>query len=351
VLPECAAGGQTAEPAPKQKAEQVPDGFFAIPVVNNTPFDIELGYAAGVVPAHTERTVVLPRYTGEVDGGCRLTYRVNLLDGVYITIRRAENVIVAPGQKRLVIENAVFASPETFVVLRNRSIHTVKVRSGAPFSESYRVSLDEAGDERRYGSANIAADASALFDNIPSRIALSVESDNYQTRPFPVDDFTRGFRYVFVFDGAEVTLADMRPLCAIGQPIAAAVAFDGAIPESDRDALRKALNDGLAANNAPLRVLPGDGVFVETDEAGESGKAVFSIAVAPGTKAPAPPLNRELHTGEVTVTLSRADRVIVEHKAVVTEFDEAGVYRALCRFLAGDARLYREIAEGTGDFR
>jgi hypothetical protein len=328
--------------------EQTADNSFPILVINNTPFDIELVDDTRVVPARSERTVSLPRYRGELNDGYSLTYRVNLLDGVYIRVPRDEHIIVAPEQGTLVIEKAEFMFPETFVVLRNRSARTVRVREGAV---RYRRGLKEAGRKRHYGSADIAAGGSALFDGIDTRTTLEVESDNYQPIPFPIDDFKQGFRYIFVFDGAEVTLADARPLFAIGQPLAAAVEFDDGVTETEQAALLKALNDGLAANNAAVRVLPGlpgEEVFTET---GGEKDVVFFIAMTHGSSPAVPPLNRELRTGEVTVTLSRAGRILAEHRAAVADFDEDGVYRTLRRLFAGDTRLHQKIAEGMKDFR
>ena len=204
LLTGCASVGAKAE-----------TNLFTIPVVNKSYFDIELLDDTRVVPARGERALTLPRYAGELDDGYSLTYRVNLLDGVHIKIRRDENVVVHPAQEMLVIENAAFTASETFVVLHNESLHTVKVR----YEEGYRDGLKDAGSGRRqYGSANIAAGDSALFDRIPPRITLSVESDNYRATPFPSMAYRPGYRYVYAFDGAAVALVDARPLHAIGEP-------------------------------------------------------------------------------------------------------------------------------------
>ena len=319
-------------------------GLFTITVVNNSRFAIELIDDTRVVPAFSEGKVTLPRYAGEVDDGYRLTYRVNLLDGVYIRIRRDENVVVHPAQEMLVIENAAFTSSETFVVLHNKSFHTVKVR----YEEGYRDSLKEAGSwQRRYGSANIAARASALFDHIPPRIALSVESDNYRTTPFPSIAYRPGYRYIYTFDGTMVTLVDARPLHTIGQPLDAAIVFEGAIPADEQEALRETLNKGLAAADAPFRVPP-EGMDNTENEGDDYLRYTFTVALTMGTRTVTFPTRREMYTGEVTVTLTRESGgnsgLIAEHKTAVTEFNEAGVYRAVRQFLTGDRELHQAIA-------
>ena len=241
---------------------------FTIPIYNMSYFDIELLDDTRVVPAFSEGKVTLPRYAGELDDGYSLTYRVKLLDGVYIKVRRDENVVVHPAQEMLVIENAAFAASETFVVLHNESLHTVKVR----YEEGYRDSLKEAGSWRRqYGPANIAAGDSALFDHIPLRIALSVESDNYRTTPFPSIIYRPGYRYVFAFDGAAVALVDARPLRAIGEP--SAVKTLTALPETVDPAVAAAIPRPEAyARRVINALLPRDnGVVLAVGSADERG--------------------------------------------------------------------------------
>jgi hypothetical protein len=277
LLAGCVSGGKTAETP----------YTFTLQVVNNSRFDIELIDDTRVVPAHSEKTLILPRYTGEVDGGYSLTYRVKLLDGVYITIRRDENVVVTAEQKTLVIENAAFPSSETFMVLHNKSIHTVRART----DEGFRRTLEQTGSgQRQYGSANIAAGASALFDNIPSRIALSVESDNKQSKPFPFIIHRPGYIYAYTFDGANVALVDARPLHAIGEP--SAVQTLPALPEAVDRAIEASIpRTEMYAYRELHALAPRDGgVLLAVGEADERGgfgreaKAYICDAAESGVK-------------------------------------------------------------------
>jgi hypothetical protein len=307
-------------------------------VINRTPFDIELIDSSRLIRGNGEGTVTLPRYGGELDDGYSLSYRVKLLGGVYIPVRREERVMVKPGQKTLLVETAEFTTGETFVVVKNKSPHTVRIRNG----ESYLIGLENAAPRRRYGTAGIAAGGDALFDGIPPAAALAVESDNYRTFPFPVSAFKSGYRYVFAFDGGEVELTDARPLAALYLPVLAGAAFDG-LPEDEREGVLRALDGALEAAGAPLRVLPGGGVLRE--EGDEDPGYVFSLNLVLGRSQA---LRRELHTAEAALTLSRSGRLIAEAKTSITEFDERNVYRVLRRFITEEKQFYRAIAEKSG---
>jgi hypothetical protein len=192
------------------------------------------------------------------------------------------------------------------------------------------------------GSDNVNAGESGVFRVNPAedsamRIVSPVDA------PFPEAAYRPGYRYVFVFDGARVALIDARPLHRIGQPLAASVRFDG-IPDGERPALAAALDGALAANNAPLRV-PAER---SGDTADGEVRYVFTLALVAQGAAAQPLGGVALHTGDVTLALSRNGAVLAERKTVVTEFNEAGLYRALRRFIVNETRWYRELAEKTG---
>jgi hypothetical protein len=256
LLAGCASGGKPDGKGVGKAAAT----DFNIKVENNSRFDIELIDHKRVVPAHAEKTLTLPRYMGEVDGGYSLDYRVNLLDGVL----RKENVVVKPEQKVLVIENAEFTVPKTFIVVQNESVHTVKLRSDT----GYRLSLEQDGDGGlQYGAVYIASGASALFDKIPSSIKLSVESDSYLPVPFPFIIYRPGFRCLFAFDGTEVKLTDARPLYAIGEP--AKVQTLPALPETVEEAIKEGLARPKGCLHWEINVIAprDDGVFLAAGEA------------------------------------------------------------------------------------
>jgi hypothetical protein len=311
---------------------------FTVRVVNRTAFDIELVDRSRLVERGSGRAVTLPRYEGEADGGYPLTYRVPLANGVYIPVRRDENIVVKPGQATVLVDSAVFTPPrEAFVVLRNESPHTARVRAG----RGYLLNLESAVPSRRYGTANIAPGEAALLDSILAGAALAVETDRFEAVPFPTTTYRNGYRYVFAFDGKAIELTDARPLHAIGRPLLAAVFFDG--PEGEYEAVVQALDGALAACNALVRTLP-EGTY--TPDYAEAGCAFVVMVSFERSENPPFPWMRAAGTGEITLQFMRGGRVLIETKKRVSEFDEAGVYRYLRQWLASGAdRFYREVAK------
>jgi hypothetical protein len=284
-----------------------------------------------------------------------------------------------------------FENDAVYIVFENKSGNGVSVhprRNGNSFLTLFpdRADTINAGE-----TGVIESDTRAL--GTPSIYHPSVD--------FPPVVYRAGCRYVFMFDGTQVTLLDERPLHDIGLPLPAAVLFSGTAPEAERDGLRAALEEGLAANNAPLRVQPDDFVdeggmdmtsmneaktdvaktdvddtgvdeagvdetgvdgtdvdktdvgktdIDETDEAaGANIRYIFSVEITASWQQRGFPLNRAVFSGQATVTLSRNGSIIVEQTMPpVTEFSEGGFYRAVRRFLSGDKRLYQAIAESAG---
>jgi hypothetical protein len=130
----------------------------------------------------------------------------------------------------------------------------------------------------------------------------------------------------------------------IGQPLTASVQFDG-IPAEEQSALAVALSETLALNNAPLRV-PADGGFDGAED--NDVRYVFTLEFAAKGAAAQSLGGIALHAGDVTLALSRNGAVLAERRAAVTEFDEAGRYRVLRRFVSNERRWYRALAEKTG---
>jgi hypothetical protein len=225
------------------------------------------------------------------------------------------------------------ADPSSYIVLVNTG------RTGgvsAARTASSRLSRIDAG-----GSDNVNAGESGVFRINPAENNTMRISSPLDT-PFPEVAYRPGCRYVFTFDGERVTLTDARPLHLIGQPLSASVRFDG-IPAKEQPALMAALGDALAANNAPLRV-PADGGF----DGAEDVRYVFTLALAAAGPEAQPLGGVTLRTGDVTLALFRNGAVLAERKTAITEFDEAGLFRALRRFVSGETRWYRELAEKTG---
>jgi hypothetical protein len=310
--------------------------------VNATPFAVHIVAGSGRVDVctlspHGEQTV--PSAFGHTEYfypvfDVPLTARFLLRDMRPADRNLYYQIDDSRGQAAVTIDAVPpLADTSSYIVLVNTS------RTGgvsAARTASSRLSRIDAG-----GSDNVNAGESGVFrvnpaENNVMRIASPVDVT------FPEVAYRPGYRYVFTFDGARVALVDARPLHLIGQPLAASVRFDG-IPAEERPGLTAALDEALAANNAPLRV-PADGGGTADDDV----RYVFTLEFA-AKGAKAQPLGGiTLHTGDVTLALSRNGAVLAERKTVVTEFNEAGLYRALRRFIANEARWYRELAEKTG---
>jgi hypothetical protein len=335
TLPLLAAGRAAAQSA----------HTFTVRVANRTAFDVEIIDGSRLVERGGEKTVTLPRYAGEVDGGYPLTYRVPLANGVYIPVRRDENVVVKPGQAVLPVDAAVFEPVrEAFVVLRNESPHTARVRGGA----GYLLGLESAASVRRYGTANIAPGEAVPFDGVTPDAALAVEADRFEAVPFPALTYRPGYRYVFAFDGKTVELVDARPLHTVGLPVLAAVFFDG--PQEEYEAVVRALDGALAARNAPVRTLP-EGPAVSRDAEYAGTRCAFVVVTAFERKEGQPfAWMRAAVTGEITLQFMRGGRVLIEEKEPATEFDEAGLHRVLVQWLrTGADTFYRRVGEVMKD--
>ena len=362
--------------------------------VNNTPFTVHIVAGSG----RTEVCTLAPHSTGTGQGVFGQTeYFYPVFDVPLTAVFSLKDTRTADPNFFYQIDGRRGSAPviigsvpplgdnAAYIVLVNTS------RTGGASvarTASSRLSRIDAGGD------NVNAGERGVFrvnprDDNGMRVASPVNV------AFPSIVYRPGYRYVFAFDGAAVTLVDARPLHAIGLPLDAALVFEGAVPEGEREALRKALNDGLAAANAPLRVPPGsvetgdgphdapippesgdsgteheggatadggndtgdeggvDGFSVSPEDGGVAAdgagdaddvRYVFVVTLATAKRTVPFPTNREMYTGEVTVMLFRNDGVIAEYKAVVTELNEAGVYRAVRQFLAGDKQLRQAIA-------
>jgi hypothetical protein len=227
-----------------------------------------------------------------------------------------------------------FENNAVYLVFENKSANGVSVlaRGGNSFLTLFPGRAD-----------TINAGETGVFES--NARTLGTPSVYHPRVAFPAIVYRPGYRYVYTFDGTMVTLVDARPLHTIGQPLDAALVFEGAIPADEREALREALNKGLAAADAPFRV---EGISNTGNEGGDYLSYTFTVALTMEKQTVTFPTRREMYSGEVTVTLTRESGgnsgLIAEHKTAVTEFNEAGVYRAVRQFLTGDRELHQAIA-------
>ncbi|MDR2784182.1 MAG: hypothetical protein LBB48_10185 [Treponema sp.] len=306
--------------------------------VNNTPFTVHIVAGSGradvcLLEPHSSGTgrgtlgaaeYFYPVFDVPLTRGFRLRDVRPVDSNFYYQIddRRSRSSVVIDAAPPL-NDNAAY------IVLENNSTSGgVSIARTA----SSRLSRIDAG-----GSDMVNAGERGVFrinprENNDVRVVSPVNAD------FPPVVYRAGWRYVFAFDRARVSLVDTRPLHTIGLPLPAAVVFNDSIPEEERPALAEALGGALAANDAPLRVSSDT-----RDGAHDDVRYEFGIALT--VKKQAGLANRFFFTGDVTIALFRNGEVVTKAEAVVTEFNEAEVYRAARRFIVKETRWYREIAE------
>jgi hypothetical protein len=238
---------------------------------------------------------------------------------------------------------------------RNRAVVIINAVPPLDDNAAYIVLVNN-GASGGVSVARTAASRMSRLDADGSDTVNSGESGVYRVDPrdsndmmisspvniaFPPVGYRAASRYVFVFDGSDITLVDVRALHKIGLPLSAAVVFDEAIPEAEHDSLREALDGALSANNVPLRAPP-DGV---ADEDGDEVRYEFAVSLAISRQSATFPANWEFFSAAVTVTLHRNDSIVAEAKTTLTEFNEPGVYRALRQFLIDERQFYRRISD------
>jgi hypothetical protein len=209
----CASPGETAPgevPSPQGSEGYV----FNVTVSNQTLFDIEIIDDARIIPHGEERLISLPVFSGALNDGYQVWYRVNLLEDIFIKLRRPENSIIPDSQRKVLIDSPDFVSPDVYLILANNTNQVISLKSEKGYL-NYLVRLEAA---KQYGpSVYIEPDKRQLYE-IPSGLnTLTVEADQYKTVSFPPFAFRPGFIYSFVYDGVSVAPADARPLRRLGE--------------------------------------------------------------------------------------------------------------------------------------
>jgi hypothetical protein len=187
--------------------------------------DVELFDETRVIPHSSEKIVSLPDLPSDLNDGYSVRYRVKLMDDLFISIPRNENVIIAADQSNIVFESPDFHFESSFFILRNGSRQTISLRKDKKNSETIEYILPIVRFNRytfipAYDSSPyIKPDDQRLYDPlVASPNAFLIEADQYKTIPFSIDHVSPGFVYAFTFDGAAVRLTDARPLTKIGEP-------------------------------------------------------------------------------------------------------------------------------------
>ncbi|MDR3337242.1 MAG: hypothetical protein LBT16_08575, partial [Treponema sp.] len=134
------------------QAGQVPrenEFTFSLNIANNTDFDVSIIDGARIIPAKSEKKVTLPRYMDEIDNGYSLTWRVKLLDNIYMSIRQHENIIIRSGATSAAIDTADFFTGEAFIIVQNKSGGTIRLKR----DNAYALRIEQLEGERKYSDA------------------------------------------------------------------------------------------------------------------------------------------------------------------------------------------------------
>lgn len=202
------------------------------------------------------------------------------------------------------------------------------------------------------GTTTINAGTTAIFEGPISRFRnISLYPSKIT---IPDIAFNPGFIYHFIFDGNMAALTDARPLTMIGEPAPVKVEFACGIfspanstltgeniPQANWEKLIEELDNAFKRYQVPL--------YVGSSESAPWEQLVhhtIGITITIGRQAPKPPLNREMITGNIAVSLSRNGVVIArtEDKKTTT-FDEAGVYSAAAQFIRENSAFYNRITQ------
>jgi hypothetical protein len=218
----CVSG--TAGKKQENAATAPPNGGVTVNVINNTWMDVEIFDETRVISRNSEKTISLPHLQSDLNDGYSVTYRVNLMDDIYL-IRRSENIIAADGQSTIIVESPDFYFEQSYFIVRNGSKQTISLRKDRRNSETIEYILpvlrfDQYTSIPNYGATPyIKPDNQQLYDTlVPGDNLFLIETDQYKTIPFSIDRISPGCIYFFIFDGKSAVLTDKRPLRRIGEP-------------------------------------------------------------------------------------------------------------------------------------
>jgi hypothetical protein len=278
-------------PKPEQKTA-LSRGEMTVTVINKTWMDIEVLDETRLISHNSEKTISLPLLQSDLNDGYSVSYRVKVMDPLYIKIPRREHLIIDPQQDKAVIESVDFLFESSYFILKNKSPQTIslrKDRKNTPTVE-YILPVRQFDPDLSpvYQSPYIKPGDSGLY-TLPVSPALSgaaaflIEKDLYKTSSLSIDPVHPGHIYTFVFDGPSLVCTDERPLHRVGEPTWSKTFPDAAAPvvlisgeqvlsASAKDSVQYRASSGGAVEVQNLRqeedalsieaVLPLDGAFL-----------------------------------------------------------------------------------------
>jgi len=200
--------------APQAKSNIPSNDFtFDVTLVNNTPFDLEIIDNSRIIPRLGEKRITLPAFFEELNNGYRVNYRVQLLDELFISIPRKENIIIKQEQNTITIKTAEFESELCFLVLQNEGTQTISLK----MDNAYLAPLIQ-WEPRQYGPTPYLGPGKTYVYEIKQDLNdMVLETDQYRTTPLILAAAKPGHIYKFLYKGNETTLTDSRPLHRVGE--------------------------------------------------------------------------------------------------------------------------------------
>jgi hypothetical protein len=179
-----------------------------VTIFNNTFFDLEIFDENRIIPRLSEKIITLPAFSGELNNGYPVVYRVPLIDDIFIKLNRNENIIIKNDQRIAYIEKADFHSSLCFLVLKNFGKHTISLKNG----DNYLNSLVGVNPNIYSSSPYLSPGNTYLYELNPGKNELFIESDQYRYVAFPLSTAKEGYTYTFNFDGNIAEPVDERSL-------------------------------------------------------------------------------------------------------------------------------------------
>jgi hypothetical protein len=192
--------------------------LFSVKIFNNTDVDIEFIDETRLIPRRSEKTVLIPEPSGYLNSGFKVYYHLELVNGIYVSVPRTENIIISPEQDAAPPINSVTIDfQESFLVLQNNSKETITLNQDSD-ATVYINPLAKLQPGRIWReSPYLKPGSQGLYDKLTNENSFLIETDMYKRIPFNPATVKPSSLYVYSFDGASVTLLDERPLRRIGE--------------------------------------------------------------------------------------------------------------------------------------
>ncbi|GHU99775.1 hypothetical protein FACS189483_09400 [Spirochaetia bacterium] len=291
------------------------------------------------IHSNSQKTVALPVYENELTSGFDIMYEIPL-SGSLSLLCRGDNKKLRSDQKEVVIDKPVLTGNfGSYLVVVNRGNNSITLAHG----NARLPTLERQGNNLVNGGQYEFSPGKSGVYRLQPNSADKLEIEDGQRRTAVSLPHTQdNYLYKVEYSPQGAVLTDARPLTMIGAPVPVEVEFSGDdIPAANREKLVEELDNALRRYQVPF--------FIAGSESAPWEQLVHHtliITIATGRQAPRPPLNRELVSGSVAVSLLRNGVAIVQAEDNYKDFfDEASVYSAAARFIREDTSFYNEVIQ------